>query len=189
MSQNQLYMQRAKQYLSGLWGTAAVATLIYMLLIGACSMTYVGEYILYGPLMVGYCLFLMHLVSARLGDYNLLFKGFNNFGNTLVAGLLVSLAISVGMILLIVPGIIVALGLSMTFFIMVDNPGMSGIDAMQESWRLMQGHKWDLFCLYFRFIGWYLLVILTCGILALWVTPYVTVAQLNFYRQIRYGSF
>lgn len=28
----------------------------------------------------------------------------------------------------------------------------------------MHGHKWEYFCLQLSFIGWYLLVIMTCGI-------------------------
>ena len=90
---------------------------------------------------------------------------------------------------LIVPGIIVACGLSMTFFIMVDDPNISGIDALQQSWNMMRGRKWDYFCLQFRFIGWLLLAILTCGIGMIFLQPYMVAASQNFYRKLRYGTF
>ena len=54
---------------------------------------------------------------------------------------------------------------------------------------MMNGHKMDFFCLQLRFIGWALLCVITCGIGFLWLAPYMTAASLNFYRQLRYGTF
>ncbi len=76
----------------------------------------------------------------------------------------------------------------MTFFIMADDPNISGIDALKMSWNLMNGQKMNLFCLYLRFIGWMILAIITCGIGYLWLAPYMTATTLNFYRQLRYGT-
>lgn len=182
-------MRQAKAKLSNNWVNAVIATLIYMALLSAASCTYVGELIVFGPLTFGYVLYLMCLADTGRSDFNLLFTGFSRFVETLVAGLLMSLAVSVGMILLIVPGIILGLGLSMTFFIMADDRNISGIDALQASWNMMNGHKMELFCLILRFIGWILLCILTCGIGYLWLEPYMSLAQLNFYRQLRNGTF
>ena len=189
MTQNQLFMRQAKAMLAGNWWNAVLATLIYLVIIGAVSCSYVGELILYGPFTLGYALFLIVLCDRKFADFNLLFKGFDNFVQTLVAGLLYSIIVSIGMCLLIVPGIIAALGLSMTFFIMIDNPGISGVDALQASWRMMQGHKMDLLCLFLRFFGWWLLSVITFGIGFLWLYPYIVAAKLNFYRSIRYNSF
>ena len=97
--------------------------------------------------------------------------------------------VQLDLILLIVPGIIVACGLSMTFFIMVDDPNISGMDALQQSWNMMKGQKWNYFCLQFRFIGWILLSILTCGIGFIFLEPYMVAASQNFYRKLRYGTF
>lgn len=189
MTLNQQLMRTAKAQIEGQWVSAALATLIYGALLGVACSTYIGEYLLYGPLTLGYCLFIIALTGYKKADYNTLFDGFKRFGDTLVAGLLMMLAISVGTTLLIVPGVIVALGFSMTFFIMIDDPNISGVDALQASWNMMKGHKWELFCLYCRFIGWCLLATLTCGILLIWIYPYMTAAQLNFYRNIRYGRY
>ncbi len=189
MTQNQMLMRKAKEQLSGQWIPAVLATLIYYALISAAGFTYIGELLVVGPLSVGYAMFIIALTGYQKADYNTLFDGFKNFGQTLVAGLLISVLVSIASVFLLVPGIILALGFSMTFFIMVDDPQITGIDAMQASWNLMKGHKWELFCLYCRFIGWCLLALLTCGILYLWIYPYITAAQLNFYRNIRYGSY
>lgn len=182
-------MRRAKEKLAGNWLNAAIASLIMYAIIGVASFTYVAELLLYGPLAFGYILFLMALTDTRTADFNLLFKGFNRFVETMVAGLLYSLIVSIGSIFLVVPGIIAACGLSMTFYIMSEDVNISGLDALKMSWNMMNGHKWDFFCFQLRFIGWMLLCVLTCGIGFLWLYPYMVAANFNYYRQLRYGTF
>lgn len=182
-------MQKAKMSLSGNWLKAALATLIFSVICAVAAYTYVGTLIVTGPMMLGYVLYIIVLTDHKQSNYELLFKGFNRFVESLVAGLLYTLAVSIGTALLIVPGIIAACGLGMTFFIMADEPNITGLDAIKKSWQMMDGHKWEYFCLNFRFIGWILLCILTAGIGALWLEPYMYTTQLYFYRQLRYGTF
>ena len=189
MNENVMLMRRAKAQLSGKWVNVAIGSLIYLVLMGVAGSTYLLELIIYGPLTFGYILYLACNIDTGVNNFNLLFKGFERFGDTLVAGLLYSLAVGLGICLLIVPGIIVACGLSMTFYIMVDDQNVSGIDALQRSWILMQGHKWDFFCLQLRFFGWILLSILTCGIGFILLQPYMVAANQNFYRKLRYGTY
>ena len=73
----------------------------------------------------------------------------------------------------------------MSYYILAENPEMSQSEARKESMRIMQGHKWQLFCLNFSFIGWYILVGLTFGILTFWVTPYMQTATAAFYENIK----
>lgn len=169
--------------LAGNMGNAAVGTLIFAAISSLAESSVFGI-ILTGALTFGYTLFIMCLADTRTSRFDLLFQGFNRFVETLVAGLLVTLAVTAGTALLIVPGIYLACGFSMTFFLMADNQNMSGIEAMQRSWEMMNGHKWDYFCLMFSYIGWILLSILTCGILMLWVTPKMMAASLYFYREL-----
>lgn len=189
MNENVALMRRAKQQLQNKWINVAVGSLIYFAILGVASSTSILELVLVGPLTFGYILYLACNVDTNTNNFNLLFKGFERFVDTMVAGLLISLAVGIGTIFLIVPGIIVACGFGMTYFIMIDDPNISGIDAMSESWNMMNGHKWDFFCLNFRFIGWALLCLLTCGIGFLFLEPYITVTQMNFYRKLRYGTF
>ena len=184
-TQNQIFMRQAKAALQGNWSYAALGALIYMAVLSFASISYIGQLILVGPFTVGYILYIMVICDYRRPDLNLLLKGFDSFVQTMVAGLFVSLAVGFASLFLIVPGIIVGLGFGMTFFIMIDNPGIAGVEAIQRSWDMMRGHKWELFCLTMRFFGWWILVMLTCGILSLWVAPYTTAAYLNFYRHLR----
>ena len=66
----------------------------------------------------------------------------------------------IGLVLLIVPGIIVALGLSMTYYIIADDPEISFQSALEQSWKLTDGNKMELLELNLRFIPWYLLGLL-----------------------------
>lgn len=186
---NVALMRRAKEQLAGQWTNAVIGSLIYLVISSAASSTGIIEMILFGPLSFGFVLFMACLIDTRNSKLELLFSGFNRFVETLIAGLLFSLITSVGFALLIVPGFIAATGLGLTFFIMADDPQISGIDALKMSWNMMDGHKMELFCLWLRFLGWALLCLLTCGIGFIWLQPYMTAATLNFYRSLRYGTF
>lgn len=70
----------------------------------------------------------------------------------------------------------------LAFTIAVAHPEKTGKDAINESEKLMKGKRWKYFCLELSFIGWILLSIITLGIGALWVTPYLYFAQFAFYK-------
>ncbi len=76
---------------------------------------------------------------------------------------------------------------SQVFFILADLPETGAYDAIQLSTQMMVGFKWKKFCLGWRFFGWALLGILTCGIGWLWLYPYVMTSNAKFYDDIRPG--
>ncbi len=100
------------------------------------------------------------------------------------AVLLIPILIVVG-ILGILPIIRAGLSYSQVFYILADNPTTGAYEAIQLSVSMMDGLKWKLFCLGFRFIGWFLLCILTCFIGFLWLYPYMTTSYAHFYDDIR----
>jgi uncharacterized membrane protein len=83
------------------------------------------------------------------------------------------------------PAIRASLHYAQVFYILSDQPGLGAWEALQHSRRIMEGHRWKLFCLGFRFIGWGLLSILTCFIGFLWLMPYMMTAQAHFYEDVR----
>lgn len=91
------------------------------------------------------------------------------FWRFLGAAILMLLAIVGGLILLIVPGIIVAIALTFTLYLVIDK-GLGPVEAMKESWRLTKGRRWKLFGLSLAIVGINLL-----GMLALFVGLVVTV--------------
>jgi uncharacterized membrane protein len=59
---------------------------------------------------------------------------------------------------------------------------MTAIDQSQE---LMRGNKMRLFALYWSFLGWFILSILTFGIGFIFLAPYIQLTVANFYIEIR----
>lgn len=191
MSKAKDIRQRSWLSLNGKWGTMAIIALIVYLIdgaLGGLSVVGIGAIALIvvtGPLTLGVAKTDLKLVRGG-GDVEIAnaFEGFNNFVNAFVLGLLRTIFIFLWSLLLIVPGIIKAYSYSMSFYILADNPQMDGSSALKLSMELMHGRKWKLFCLDISFIGWFLLCILTFGILLFWVTPYHDVARAHFYQEI-----
>lgn len=187
---NRDLMQQARECLRGKWHTAAGVFLVFaLIMIVMQSLPGLGVVIallLTGPLMLGvarYTLSLARNEEVRLG---MLFAGFDDFVRALLAYLLTTIYIILWSLLLIIPGIMAALAYAMVYFILLDHPGMGANAAITESRRIMNGNRWKLFCLGFRFLGWVLLaVFLTFGIGMLWVYPYMQVAFARFYEEIK----
>lgn len=78
----------------------------------------------------------------------------------------------------------VTLSLSMSFFIFHDNPELSVLEILNKSYKIMDGHKLELFIFLLSFIGYLLLGILTLGILYIWLVPYIGVSLALFYKEL-----
>lgn len=103
------------------------------------------------------------------------------FWKFLGTSILVTLAIGIGFVLLIVPGIIAMLFFMFSTFIVIDR-GLGPIEAMKESMRITTGYRWPL--LGFIVV---LLLIVIAGIIALFIgllvaAPVATLAFTHAYR-------
>ena len=179
----------------GKWGTMALIAFVGALITGACELlAYIDRYFgILGSivlLLIGGALTLgmtsAVLMTARRGEpkVEMLFWGFCRFGASLALYLLIAVFTFLWTLLLIIPGIIKTYSYSMSYFILADHSEMPANQARKQSMALMQGHKWRLFCLDFSFIGWWLLCILTLGILSFWVFPYQQTARAKFYQDL-----
>ena len=182
------YREKARESIKGKWNLLALVVLIESLIMGAVSMTFVGEILLAGPLALGIAGITLAVVRGKEIKLENMFDGFGNFVSALLLYLLNTVLIFLWSLLLIVPGIIKAYAYSMSFYVLKDNPNMEANDARKASEQMMYGHKWKLFCLHFSFNGWILLSALTFGILMLWVLPYMRAAEAHFYENLKVGS-
>ena len=139
--------------------------------------------ILGGVVQLGYTQYLLKQQDREIGNTKDLFSQFDRFGQGFLQLFLRNLFVFLWSLLLIIPGIIKSFSYAMTPFIMADNPNMTAKEAIDTSKRLMEGHKWELFCLNFSFIGWILLSILTLGIGTIFLNPYMNAAYAVFYRE------
>jgi uncharacterized membrane protein len=88
-----------------------------------------------------------------------------------------------GLILLIVPGIILGLGLSMSVYLVLDR-GMEPVPAMKESWRMTKGNRFKIFLMCLVVIGVNLLGILALVIGLIVSIPVTTLAMVHVYRAL-----
>ena len=179
------YRNEAKQKISDKWNYLALINFVESLILGAASFVVVGDLIVGGAITLGFAGISLAVVRHKEFSITNLFDGFNNFLSSLILFIINAVLIFLWSLLLIVPGIIKSYSYSMSFYILHDNPNMDPNDARKLSTQLMNGHKWELFCLHFSFIGWYLLSIITFGILSFWVIPYVRIAEAEFYERLK----
>ncbi|MDU5111321.1 MAG: DUF975 family protein, partial [Clostridium sp.] len=93
-----------------------------------------------------------------------LFSHFYIYLKTLGLYLAIAVLGFIGTLLFVIPGIIVLIMFSQSFFILVEDPSKSIKDCMIESQKIMYGHKAEYFVLQLSFIGWYILSVITLGI-------------------------
>lgn len=187
---NLALMRTARERLSPHWGIAVLTSFIYALLVGlpAIGESLGGEFVvllLTGPLELGFSYFVLTVVAGSTPELKDLFKGFTFFLNAFLAYLIQGILIIVGIILFIVPGIVIGLGLSMTFFIMAEKPEQSFTDALQESWELTKGNRLKILGLFLRFIPWYILGALCFGVGILVVHPWCMTALAALYQELK----
>lgn len=138
--------------------------------------------ILGGVIQLGYAQYLLKQQDREIHNIKDLFSQFDRFAQGFLQMLLRNLFTALWSLLFIIPGIIKSLSYSMTPFLMADNPDLTAREAIKLSMQLMEGHKWELFCLGFSFIGWNLLSALTLGIGSIFLNPYTNAAYAAFYR-------
>lgn len=100
-----------------------------------------------GPMALGYQGTMLKIIRNEPAEISNLFDGFQQFVPALGLYVLTGIAIGVGLLLLIVPGIIVALGIWPVFMLLYD--GSEGlVETIQRAWNLTNGHKMELFILF-----------------------------------------
>lgn len=77
-----------------------------------------------------------------------------------------------------------ALGLSQSYYLLLDFPQYSATELMKLSFRIMRGHKWELFCLQLSFLPLGLLCLLSFGIGTLWLVPYMNMTQTLYFLDL-----
>ena len=103
---------------------------------------------------------------------------------TVAISILRVVIVVLGLFLFILPGILAIYSYRMAYMLLADNPDWSPIRALRESRKLMNGHRWRLFCLDASFFGWFLLLLVTGGLAGIFVLPYFETAHAAFYEDL-----
>ena len=210
MKTNSEIRQETLALMKGNWGSAVLVTVALYLIIIICAVvsTTIGTMIggdtisnsigqilsLLTTILVSYpilfasMMLFLHFVRGEQKLYiGGLFKVFSKpyYGKSIGVYLLMYIFTLLWSLLLIVPGIIKSLAYSLAPFILVDNPELSANQAINESVKMMKGHKMDLFLIMLGYVGFALLSILALGIPLLWLVPYYQAVLAKFYEEVK----
>ena len=122
-------------------------------------------------------------VAGSQVGWRMVLDGLPIAGKLAVAGILQSLLIMIGFFLLILPGIYLTIGYSMTLPLIIDR-GMSPWEAMEASRKAVHKEWWKIFAL-FLVMGLLLcLATLPFGIGLIWVWPMTVILGALVYRAL-----
>lgn len=129
-------------------------------------------------------------LSSRIRSSGVELVGFGfkkgRYGNVCKTMFLMKLFISLWSLLFVIPGIYKSYQYRMVPYLLAENPEMDYQRALSLSASIMDGEKWNAFVLDLSFIGWYLLSIFTCMILAVvYVEPYKHHTNAGLYIALR----
>ena len=159
----------------------AVSSVIGMIGMG------IGNVALGGALAFGFNRTMVQIYRGQTPAIETYFDGFRIYLPTLMAFLLTAAIVLAGFVLLVIPGVIAAIGLSQVFYVLQDQPDLGAEAAVRESWRLTwtNGNMWKVF-------GMMLLSVLVglCGLLAFGVglffaIPLISVMTAGLYEELR----
>ena len=141
--------------------------------------------IIFSVINIAYLKYVLDFVRTGKFDANSIIECLKTkWLNLLIVSLITGIATTIGFMLLIVPGVIVAIGLGMAGLIVIDSD-LSAIDAIKKSWEMMKGYKWNYFVFLLSFLGWIILAPFTLFILFIWLIPYMTVAEVLYYEELK----
>ncbi|UWP67979.1 DUF975 family protein [Subdoligranulum variabile] len=138
-----------------------------------------------GVLEVGSCRYFMESRQSP-SPISTFFSVFQTpYLNVVKVSFLTSLKITVGMFLLVIPGIYWTYCYALVPYLLAENPYLSTSRAMELSKEIMYGEKLHFFILELSFLGWILLCILTLGIGSYFLFPYMNATFAEFYAAMR----
>ena len=186
--------QKAKQQLgSNIFSNKWLMALLVLLIVSIASgiagsvVPALGAILITGPLT--YAVAYIFLKQARDNEpmsLEHLLKGFSDcFADSFLIGLMTAIFTALWSLLFVIPGIVKAFSYSMAYYIKCDHPEYNWRQCINESTRIMNGHKMELFIQHLSFIGWYIVGSFVLGVGVLWVAPYHQAATTHFYLSIK----
>lgn len=171
-------------------GFAPIADTAYVLsasYLAPSAISYVLGWVFLGAALLAFtmlCIRLRGLPAEKTG-FSYFIANFSHFIEGTLALVWRALWTGLWSLLFIIPGIVKGYSYSMMFFVLSEDPRIGVTKAMNISKVLTRGYKGDLFVMDLSFIGWHILSLLTCGILYLWVAPYIAMSRTCAYYALK----
>ena len=186
-------IQKTRDQLLSHWLLSIFVCVVYSMLIAIPSeLNSFGEILsllIAGPLQLGLCIYFLKISRENKSSFYDLFGGFKPLINILLVFIIVNGLTIIGFIFFIIPGIIISLGFSMSYYIIAEKPEMQVIEVLEKSWKMMDGKKTELFMLHLRFLPWYFLGLLFFIVGVFIIMPWHNLALANYYLTIKDENF
>ena len=127
----------------------------------------------------------LNLAAGKKPEAKDSFTGFDDFWAAFKVNFFVGLYTFLWSLLFVIPGIVKSFSYSMSMYVLAENKGLSAHQCIEESKKMTEGHKMELFVLGLSFIGWFLLGSITFGIAYIWVLPYINATYVNAYNSLK----
>lgn len=155
--------------LSGAWGVFknnAVTHVVSTVLVGVVGSISGG--LLIGPMVVGYMRMIAKEVKGEKAEIGDVFRGFDDFVPSFVAGLISLLVLSVGFALCFLPGLLIMALPSVALYLVAQGE-RDGVAAFNRAWKVVTKNLGSAFvcALLLGIVG-------SLGVLACWVGVFVT---------------
>ena len=147
-------------------------------------------YIIIGPVSVGLAYVYLDLIRGE-GTVKIkkFFYGFKNFIGNFILGFMYMLQVGLWTVFFIVPGIYVAYSYALIFYVKSDHPEYRWKECFDESERLMEGRRWQLFKLQISHIGWVIVGLAFVLIGSFWAAPYLETSTAIFYEEAKAARY
>jgi len=137
-----------------------------------------------GYIQLGIAVFSLDVYKKGEVNFTTIFSRFNDL-KPIIFIIILTIAIALGFILLVIPGIILALMYSQIFFILADDPDIGIIEAFNLSEKMMRNNKWQLFMLNLEAFLYFFAGIFTLFIWWVWLLPRYSIAYAGFYEELK----
>jgi len=158
-------------------GSSTVATVVWVVL-------QVVGWIVPAWLQLGMVRVLLHVARGSSANLASLFGEGQLLFSVVIASIVVTIGVVIGLVLLVVPGVVLALGWGFYTYTMVDQ-NLDPIESLRESWRVTNGYKTRLLIVSVAIgILALLATLVTCGVGVLVVLPIVSLGQTLVYDSL-----
>ena len=137
-----------------------------------------------GYIQLGIAVFSLDVYNKGEVNFTTIFSRFNDL-KPIIFIIILTIAVALGFILLVIPGIILALMYSQIFFILADDPDIGVIEAFNLSEKMMRNNKWQLFMLNLEAFLYFFAGIFTLFIWWVWLLPRYSIAYAGFYEELK----
>lgn len=140
-------------------------------------------------IFIGIAALTISIIIARghTPKYEDLFKSFKDYKITLnyfLASIIYMIVIIIGLLALIIPGIYLAIRLQFYKFLVIENENMRPVDTLKESYKITEGHFWDLLVFMVVIIVMNLIGAIPFGLGLVITIPITAIASAILYKKL-----